>query len=61
MSTAPPLGLIPKFVRDNERAIEIIEAMHRYVRSSQPIPRTWLKELSEIESIYVPEAATTNR
>lgn len=55
---APPLGLIPKFVRDRERAREILEAMQRYVDAGQPIPRAWLKELSEIEEIYAPKSTT---
>jgi hypothetical protein len=57
MSTAPPLGLIPKWVRDEQRALEIVEAMLRYVAFSKKIPRAWLDELAEI---YVEETGGRN-
>jgi hypothetical protein len=52
MATKPPIGLIPKFVRDRERAIEILEAMRRYIDAGQSVPRSWLVELMELDDIY---------
>lgn len=48
MSTAPPLGLVPKWVRDLQRAHEILEAMTRYVEDRKPIPREWINEFIEL-------------
>ena len=47
-STAPPLGLTPKWVRDLQRAFEILEAMQRYVEVRKPIPQAWIDELAEV-------------
>ena len=44
----PPLGLRPKPVADRDRAIEIIEAMHRYVVNYKPVPIEWIDELKTI-------------
>lgn len=46
--TQPPIGLIPKFVRDLERAEEIMAAMGRYVRAGKKFPREWADELVEL-------------
>ena len=44
----PPSGLIPKYLHDDRRALEILEAMDGYVRAGKPIPREWLSELNEL-------------
>lgn len=41
----PPLGLKPKFIHDDERKLEIIEAMEGYSEAEIPIPLEWIKEL----------------
>ena len=46
----PPLGLVPRFVRDSERGCEILDAMGRYVAKGWRIPEDWLLELREINS-----------
>lgn len=46
---APPIGLIPKFVRDMERGQEIVEAMQRYIAAGQRMPREWVKELLHLD------------
>lgn len=43
----PPLGLIPRFIRDSERASEILEALGRYNDAGKPVPQEWLNELCE--------------
>jgi hypothetical protein len=48
MSTAPPIGLTPKWVRDLQRANEIMEAMQRYIDARKPIPQAWIDELIEV-------------
>ena len=45
MEIKPPIGLKPKSEADQERAIEIIEAMRRYVQADEPIPSTWIDEI----------------
>lgn len=50
----PPLGLIPKWIRDGERMNEIGEAIERYVKfnvttegSLYKIPLEWVKEYNK--------------
>lgn len=54
MSTAPPIGLAPKWVRSLERAHEILEAMTRYVEARKPIPQTWIDEFIEVAGVEEP-------
>jgi len=44
----PPIGLTPKWLRDEQRAAEILAAMGRYVEAGKRIPHAWLKELAEV-------------
>jgi hypothetical protein len=44
----PPLGLIPRHVRDTQRLQEILEAMHRYSVGGKVIPKLWAEELAEL-------------
>lgn len=55
METAPPIGLIPKFIRDRERGQEILAAMGRYIESGKPIPRSWLDELNSLAGVVEPQ------
>lgn len=48
MTSSPPIGLIPKFVRDQERAQEILAAMSRYVEAGKKFPREWVDELTQL-------------
>ena len=43
----PPLGLVPRSIRDRERCQEIIEAIGRYNEAGKPVPAEWLEELSD--------------
>jgi hypothetical protein len=44
----PPLGLIPRYIRDTQRLQEILEAMHRYSVGGKVIPKLWSDELAEL-------------
>ena len=44
----PPLGLVPKHIHDNNRAIQIVEAIHRYLLEFKPVPEEWTRELYSI-------------
>jgi hypothetical protein len=48
MTSAPPIGLTPKFIRDQERAEEILAAMARFVQAGKKIPKAWFDELAQI-------------
>ena len=61
MNTAPPIGLIPKFVRDRNRALEILGAMERFVEAGTPIPREWLNELVALSDLFEPEYTETQK
>ena len=43
----PPLGLVPRYIRDEQRAREIIDAMLRFIDNGKPVPREWIDELAE--------------
>lgn len=47
-SDKPPLGLRPRYIVAQERAIEIVEAVDRYVRAGKQIPAEWLTELIDV-------------
>jgi hypothetical protein len=46
-STAPPIGLRPRWLVDEQRASEIVEAINRYAAMSKPVPLEWVTELQE--------------
>jgi hypothetical protein len=51
----PPLGLRPRKIAESdfrkERALEIVEAMRRYVLAEHPIPLDWFSELMEFTPV----------
>lgn len=50
-SVKPTLGLIPKFIRQRERFIEVCEAIHRRYEANQEISIEWIKEYNELIDI----------
>lgn len=48
----PPLGLKPRYICENERITEILEAMLRYAKSASPIPEVWIQELADVNKSY---------
>jgi len=44
----PPLGLTPKWVRDQQRFDEICEALSRYYNEGKKIPIDWLIEYNSL-------------
>lgn len=46
----PPVGLRPKHVLNELRAIEILEAMTRYVNAGKCIPNEWINELDNLNA-----------
>lgn len=44
----PPIGITPRWLLDEERAIEIEEAIVRYNKADYPIPIEWIQELNEV-------------
>lgn len=44
----PPIGLIPKWVRERERLNEIREAIVRYYDAEMEIPIKWVEEYNEL-------------
>jgi len=47
----PPLGLKPKWVHDDQRKIEILQAIERYNIAGIAIPKEWQEELNNLNSI----------
>ena len=45
----PPIGITPRWLLDEEREIEIKEAINRYNEAEYPIPYEWIEELIEIQ------------
>ena len=48
MSNKPPIGITPRWLLDEERAIEIEQAIARYNEADYPIPIEWIQELNEV-------------
>jgi len=44
----PPIGLIPKWVRERERFNDIREAIARYYDAEMEIPIKWVEEYNEL-------------
>ena len=45
MNEKPPLGIVPRYVIDEQRAREIISGILRFIDAGSPVPREWLEEL----------------
>ena len=44
----PPIGITPRWLLDEERAIEIEQAIMRYNEVDYLIPIEWIQELNEV-------------
>ena len=44
----PPIGLTPKFIRDEERLAEVKSAIHRYYDEGLTIPVEWIEEYNAL-------------
>ncbi len=44
----PPLGIKPRTLVEHQRALELCEAMVRYLKAGRTIPPAWVRELSEL-------------
>lgn len=44
----PPLGLVPKFIRQEQRLREVKEAICRYMLENYPLPEEWIFEYHEL-------------
>ena len=44
----PPIGIKPRYIHDEERKQEIMDAMVRYSNAFKPIPVEWLDELRDL-------------
>lgn len=40
----PPIGLKPRWLHDEQRQIEVKEAINRYINVGMKIPQEWLDE-----------------
>lgn len=50
---APPLGLVPRHIREQKRITEIKEAIERYIEAGYAIPVEWITEYNEL-SYFMP-------
>lgn len=48
----PPLGLMPRFIHDEKRMHEILDACNRFIQASRPVPIEWIEELNELMVKY---------
>lgn len=44
----PPIGIKPREIHNQERALELSAAVHRYIAANKMVPREWLLELSDL-------------
>lgn len=45
---APPIGLKPKYIHDEQRREEIREAIGRYVNNDKKVPVEWIEEFNAL-------------
>lgn len=44
----PPIGILPKFIHDEQRLHEIAAAIQRYASNRLEIPTEWIKEYNDL-------------
>ena len=44
----PPIGLVPKWIRDEQRKKEIIGVITRYVEHGKTPPKEWIMEFANL-------------
>jgi hypothetical protein len=44
----PPLGIMPRYLHDESRMIEIYSAVSRYYHAGKAIPVEWIEEYNEL-------------
>ena len=47
-SKVPPLGLIPKFIWEEQRLSELKGALARYLNANYPLPQEFVDEFNEL-------------
>ena len=50
VNNKPPLGLKPKRIHELHRAIDIVDAIIRYLESDKQVPIYWIEEYNELKS-----------
>lgn len=48
----PPIGLIPRYLREEERFREVNAAIQNYQAVGKTIPNEWIEERNELEAAY---------
>lgn len=44
----PPLGVMPRFLWDERRMVDLTEAIERFTDAGEPVPEEWYYELIEV-------------
>lgn len=44
----PPLGLLPSKIYRQQRALDIVWAIERYIKADKLVPQEWIRELEDI-------------
>lgn len=44
----PPLGVMPRFLWDERRMVDLTEAIERFTEAGAPVPVEWYYELIEV-------------
>ena len=44
----PPVGIKPRWLHEEERIKELLDAIQRYSEAKLPIPTDWIKELKTL-------------
>lgn len=47
-NSKPPLGLKPRWLVIQHRAVEVLAAIHRYELAERAVPEEWREELKEL-------------
>jgi len=44
----PPKGLVPKYIHDQDRLIEVLRAILRYVEAGFSVSEDWIRECNDL-------------
>lgn len=45
----PPIGVVPKFIKDEERFNELSQAIARYIHADEEVPDKWMHEYMNLK------------
>lgn len=48
----PPIGVMPRWLHEQQRALEVMQAIWRYIEAGAPIPDEWMAEFTDYVRVH---------